>query len=249
MKIFIAIVNHNHDKMIIANPTLDSLTENFPIAIKSNTPASQELSDYCSKKNITLIQGYEKKGFGANNNELFFHFKEQQKMHHNDYFLVLNPDVEIQSEKIQYLLNSARTYKADISTINLFTDKNYSKPDNSIRHYPKLLSPLKSLLGLRRSDIYDKSLITQATKIEWAAGSFLLFKASCFEALNGFDQRYFMYFEDVDICTRANNKNFSIYYFPEIKAIHYTSHQNKNLFSRHFLWYWKSSLYYHLSTK
>lgn len=247
MKVFIAIINHNHDEMIVSNPTLSSLAEQFTVTIKSNTVASTKLSRFCEKNNITLLQGQARKGFGENNNELFEYLKNQDRMTQNDYFLVLNPDVEVESEKVYHLLDEARKYDADISSINLFTDRSYNKHDNSIRYYPKLLSPIKSLLGISRIDIYDKGAIKTPKKIEWAAGSFLLFKVSCFESLKGFDKQYFMYFEDADICKRANKLGFKIYYFPKIKAVHYASHQNRNFFSKNFIWYCKSFLYYHLN--
>lgn len=247
MTLFISVVNHNHDDMIVANPTLASLAQHFKVIIKSNTPASNALESYCSSHKITLIQGLTVKGFGANNNEVFQYATNNFYIKEKDYFLILNPDVEVSSNSINHLLEKAKEYKADISAINLFTDRTLSSYDHSIRKYPKLLSPLRSLAGIKRNDIYKKSKINKPIKIEWAAGSFLLFNASSFKQLEGFDEKYFMYFEDADICTRAGKNGFDVYYFPDIKAIHFASHQNRKLFSKHFLWYWKSSIRYQLS--
>ncbi len=246
MNLIISIINHAHDKMIVANPTLKSLSKQFKVIIKSNTIATECLSNYCIEHGITLIQGETTKGFGANNNEVFRYAMCNLQVKDQDYFLVLNPDVEVDIEPLYQLIELAQEYNADISAINLFTDRSLSSYDNSIRHYPKLLSPLKSLLGIKRTDIYDKSQIQKPTKIEWAAGSFLLFRVGSFEQLDGFDEKYFMYFEDADICTRANRNGFSVYYFPDIKAIHYASHQNRKLLSKHFPWYIKSLLKYHI---
>ncbi|WP_369075047.1 glycosyltransferase family 2 protein, partial [Vibrio cholerae] len=52
--------------------------------------------------------------------------------------------------------------------------------------------------------------------------------------------------EDADICTRANKNGFNVFYIPNIKAIHYASHQNRSVFSKHFIWYWCSSIRYQL---
>ncbi len=231
--------------MIVANPTLADLAKDFTVIIKSNTPTTDALSDYCIKHRIKLIQGETVKGFGANNNEVFQYCMIELKASPLDYFLVLNPDVEIDTKSLYQLINQAQEYNADISAINLFTDRSLSTYDNSIRRYPKLLTPIKSLLGIKRNDIFDKRQIEQPIKIEWAAGSFLLFKVRCFEQLTGFDEKYFMYFEDADICTRANKHKLHVYYFPDIKAIHYASHQNRKIFSKHFAWYSLSSVRYH----
>ncbi|CCN47656.1 putative glycosyltransferase [Vibrio nigripulchritudo MADA3029] len=247
MALFISVINHNHDDMICANPTLSMLSAQHMVIIKSNSIATEKLKNYCDTSGITLIQGNTAKGFGANNNEVFEYL--QHAIQPDDYFLVLNPDVEITSNSINDLLAQVEHYNSDISAVNLFKDEHYAIYDNSIRKYPELLGPLRSLVGLQRRDVFDKSLVASPTKIDWAAGSFLLFKAACFEMLEGFDEKFFMYFEDADICTRANKDGFNVFYFPDIKAIHYASHQNRNVFSKHFYWYCVSALLYQLKTK
>ncbi|EPH6097904.1 glycosyltransferase family 2 protein [Vibrio cholerae] len=247
MKLFISVVNHNHDQMIINNPTLKQLATKHHVILKSNTPASPELTAYCLKNSITLLQGKSFKGFGANNNEVYRYAKNKLDMHEDDFFLVLNPDVEITLENIDQLLIEALLLSTDIAAINLYRDKHFTLYDNSIRHYPKLLAPIKTLLGIKRKDIYDKSVIDKPTRIEWAAGSFLLFKSSCFRSLDGFNENYFMYFEDADICTRANQNCLNVYYIPHVKAVHYVSNQNRAIFSKHFFWYCQSSLRYHIT--
>ncbi|PKF77763.1 dTDP-Rha--alpha-D-GlcNAc-pyrophosphate polyprenol alpha-3-L-rhamnosyltransferase [Vibrio sp. vnigr-6D03] len=242
MALFISVINHNHDDMICANPTLSRLSTQHKVLIKSNSIATEKLKNYCIASGITLIQGNTVKGFGANNNEVYEYIRNT--IQSDDYFLVLNPDVEVTGGAINDLLVQAKEYNSDISAINLFKDEHYTIYDKSIRKYPELLGPLRSLVGLQRNDVFDKSLVTSPTKIDWAAGSFLLFKVDCFEKLKGFNEKFFMYFEDADICTRANKKGLNVYYFPDIKAIHYASHQNRNVFSRHFYWYILSSLRY-----
>lgn len=246
MALFISVVNHNHDEMISENDTLKNLAQKYTVIIKSNTEAKACLKQYCQKAGIHLIQGNEFKGFGANNNEVYRYAQTRLGMNDNDFFLVLNPDVEITLESMERLILDATSLSTDIAAINLYRDKNFSLYDNSIRHYPKLLAPIKSLLGIKRRDIYDKSVIDKPIRIEWAAGSFLLFKSSCYHSLDGFDERYFMYFEDADICTRANKNGFNVFYIPNIKALHYASHKNRSVFSKHFIWYWCSSFCYHL---
>ncbi|MGC9402644.1 galactosyltransferase-related protein [Vibrio genomosp. F10 str. 9ZC157] len=244
MTVYISIVNHHHDSMIVDNPTLPPLAKYFTVIIKSNTQATPRLTGYCLAHRIHLIQGDTPKGFGANNNEVFQFVKSHLNPTYEAFFLALNPDVEIAVDSVSDLIAQAIEYQADISTINLYTDNTFNTYDCSIRRYPSLLSPLKSLVGIPRSDVYDKSKIVKPTRVEWAAGSFLLFTVNSFELLNGFDERYFMYFEDADICTRANKHKLNVYYFPSIKAVHFASHQNRRLLSKHFIWYWKSSLRY-----
>lgn len=245
MALFISVVNHHHDDIICNTDTLKKLACVHNVIIKSNTSPSSKLKEYCNVGGIHLLTSPMAKGFGANNNEVFDFATSELKMKSDDYFLVLNPDVIIEATDVNRLLQLAHDYNADISAINLYRNKEKTEYDNSIRHYHSLLNPLKSLIGLPRFDIYDKSLIKHPIKIDWAAGSFLLFKTQCYQALKGFDEEYFMYFEDVDICTRANKNGNTVMYFPHIEAIHLAALNNRKLLSRHFLWYLKSYFSFH----
>ncbi|MGF1714575.1 glycosyltransferase family 2 protein [Photobacterium chitinilyticum] len=242
---YISIISHNNDQMIIDNYELTSLTERCRVIVKSNTPASTQLIQHCEKHNITLINSDYGLGFGANNNFVFSYVSEHFDLKENDFFLVMNPDVVITLESMNTLINEAERYASTISTINLYRDKDYSEYDQSIKHFPSILTPLKAKFTKIREDTYNKDMIDTPVCIDWAAGSFLLFKASIYRELDGFDESFFMYFEDVDLAKRAKKKNISLTYFPNIKAVHFASYQNRKIFSKNFLWYINSFLKYH----
>jgi GT2 family glycosyltransferase len=245
VSLFICIVNHHHDHLIINNSNLKELATKYSVLIKSNSQASKALDKFCLDNNILFLQGQKNKGFGANNNEVYLYAKNKLGLKSDDYFLVLNPDIIVTQETLETLLKLAKAYNADISTINLYKNIERTEYDNSIRKFPTLLNPIKSFFRIKRNDFYDKNIIKEPLIINWAAGSFLLFKVSCFETLNGFDEKYFMYFEDVDICHRAYKNGRKVIYFPQIHAIHLAKHHNRRIFSSHFLWYLKSSFRYH----
>lgn len=245
--IFFSIINHYHDNIIINNSSLHALAKKYTVVIKSNTPASEGLKRFASENAITLLDCCYSLGFGENNNYIFSHLVSNKLIRDNDYFLVINPDVTISPDEMFKLDSELRARDSDIYTINLFYDERYQKPELHIRRFPKLTGPLKGLLNKDyRSDAYDKSLIQKPVNIDWAAGSFLLFKKTAYETLGGFDTKYFMYFEDVDICRRARSKKMLLTYLPHIKAIHTGAFRNRKIFSRHFRWYLKSYLTYHL---
>ncbi|PMJ72617.1 galactosyltransferase-related protein [Vibrio splendidus] len=245
--IFFSIINHNHDSIIIKNENLKEISKFFPIFIKSNTPASQELIRYSNINGITLINSEYRKGFGENNNYVFNHLNERGLINDNDFFLVINPDVYISLSEVQSLEREIRSINSDIYTINLFSDKKHLNHEQSIKRFPKLTSPIRALLrNKNRNDVYDKHQINNPIKIDWAAGSFLLFKKESYIRLNGFNEDFFMYFEDAEICRRANKNKMTLTYIPSIKAMHTGAFKNRDVFSRHFLWYLKSYVRYHL---
>lgn len=243
---YISIISHNNDQLIIANDELCQIAQEYNVIIKSNTPASSELKLHCKQHNIGLFDECYGLGFGANNNFVFNRLVEKGEIIDNDYFLVMNPDVIITKESLTSLIAQTTRDSSAISTLNLYRDKEFNVYDQSIKKFPRLITPIKAKLSQVRKDAYNKDKITEPTVIDWAAGSFLLFKARIYKELEGFDESFFMYFEDVDLAKRANSKDISITYYPNVKAIHYASYSNRKILSKNFLWYLKSLIRYHL---
>lgn len=245
VRLFISTVSHNSDQMIVENNVLASLSADFEVIIKCNTKCTQKL--YSVKKNskIHIIDDYYYRGFGENNNIVFEYCRNNLDMKHDDYFLLLNPDVVIDAVTVRDLMKRAVERCDDISTINLYKDLEFKKTEGSIRRFPSVFTPLIAFLLKRNPDEYDKSSIHHQISVDWAAGSFLLFKASVYEHLDGFNEKFFMYFEDVDICRRAWKKGYKIIYHPDLQATHFGAYQNRKILTKNFAWYIRSYISYH----
>jgi len=57
-------------------------------------------------------------------------------------------------------------------------------------------------------------------EVEWIAGMFMLFRSDAYRALGGFDEGYFLYYEDVDICRRLRRQGQGVLYEPRAEVIH-----------------------------
>lgn len=57
-------------------------------------------------------------------------------------------------------------------------------------------------------------------RVDWVSGGFMMVKRQVFEDLSGFDEDFFMYLEDMDLCLRASKKGLKTYYFPSSEIIH-----------------------------
>jgi len=60
----------------------------------------------------------------------------------------------------------------------------------------------------------------QAALVDWIPGAFVFIPAALFAQLGGFDERFFMYYEEVDLCRRIRRAGYQIHYWPELKAMH-----------------------------
>ncbi|ATF49055.1 dTDP-Rha--alpha-D-GlcNAc-pyrophosphate polyprenol alpha-3-L-rhamnosyltransferase [Citrobacter werkmanii] len=245
VRLFVSTVSHNNDQMIVENNVLPSLSSNYEVVVKCNTKCTDLLRSLEKENNIHIIDDEYSRGFGDNNNIAFEYCKSNLGMQPDDYFLTLNPDVIIDIHIIHQLLDRVVNRNIGIATINLFKDLELKNTEGSIRRFPGVFTPAITFLLGRNPDEYHKESIDCEVFVDWAAGSFLLFKASVYEELGGFDEKYFMYFEDVDICRRARKYGYKIIYYPDLKATHFGAYRNRNILSKNFVWYLRSYIAYH----
>jgi N-acetylglucosaminyl-diphospho-decaprenol L-rhamnosyltransferase len=164
-------------------------------------------------------------GFGANHNQAF-------ALCTSDYFCVINPDID--------LIN------------NPFTGLNVamSKPEVGLTYPAQVDSdqlpldferPLVSLWSLvKRYSMRAQAIKEPSQRPDWASGAFLVFKSEVFRALGGFDEQYFMYCEDVEICLRAQLAGHRLARADAV-VVHHT--QRRTLKSvQHFAWHVRSLL-------
>lgn len=241
MAIFISIISHGHSELINRLSCLSTLCKQYKIIVKSNKP------DDCFERlsineNFYWIDKHYYLGFGHNNNIVFDYCQTQLNMSSDDYFIVLNPDVVISANSVESLIHKMKDEHSKIAAINLYKDKTLEEYDNSIRYFPTPLNFVKSFLGLGNNSILDKNKLQTPCNVDWAAGSFISFLACHYQRLGGFDENYFMYCEDIDICYRSSLLACPVTYYPDIIAIHLAKHENRKILSKHFYWHFFSAL-------
>jgi GT2 family glycosyltransferase len=237
--ISISIVSHGQTALV--KNLLDDLQRvNIASAIEVlltlNTLDEQfdEVFDYSFP--IRRIRNSRPLGFGANHNQAFGFAS-------GGYFCVLNPDVRLEVDPFPELIQCLANMMVGISA-PLVLDGD-GKVDDSARRFPSPIMILSKILGFRLKSPYSVG----QTNIypDWVAGMFMLFRSETFEQINGFDERYFLYYEDVDICARLTNAGKSIALCPASKVTHLaqrTSHRNV----KYLRWHVTSMLRFFLSS-
>ncbi len=81
--------------------------------------------------------------------------------------------------------------------------------------------------------VIDARFYRQARKVDWVSGGFMLVKKSVWKALGGFDEQFFLYMEDVDLCVRARKAGFGVYFDPGLRARHRLMGSSKNVSTAH----------------
>jgi N-acetylglucosaminyl-diphospho-decaprenol L-rhamnosyltransferase len=79
------------------------------------------------------------------------------------------------------------------------------------------LFPKSSLVKSQFPAVTDS---TRPTPVDWVAGMCMILRRSTLEEIGPLDERFFMYFEDTDLCRRAREANWSVFYLPQIEVVH-----------------------------
>lgn len=247
MTIAISIVSHGHFDLIKSLGVVERLAfdSDFKVVICDNT-GEPGFKDWCDRLKVLYIENSVQRGFGENNNKVYGFLENSNDLIDNDFFLVLNPDVDVDGVSIKELAKCARECGAKISTLNLYCNMDQKIYDYSVRNFPNLRDFVTSLIFNYNPTLLDKSKISSPCCVDWAAGSFLLFDVAHYHKLGGFDEKYYMYCEDIDICMRSYHLfNERVFFFPEIAATHLARHKSKsNILSKHFWWHIGSAVRY-----
>lgn len=249
MKLFISVVSHQHQHVIINLESLKNLVNHKDVTIVClDNIATPKLREYCNKYGITYLTNKQTKGFAENNNRVFAFCRDTLGMKNDDAFMLLNPDVMIDYPCIEILTKQLQRLPNSIHAPNLFLDKEYLVHDDNIRKYPRFWNFVRTYLFNDRSTMIDrhKEDIPSGDKI-WASGAAMMMTATLYEQLGGLDEQYYLYCEDIDLCMRAKRNGYLVHYTHEAKAIHFRQRDSKRFLTRYFFWHVESVFLYTLA--
>lgn len=188
-----------------------SLSIEKVLIVIDNSP-SNNLKEFCeSFDNLKYIFTGENLGFGKGHNLALNYLPNKSDIH-----MIINPDIYFDADEISNYLKWFYEQK----NISLSTPK-VCYPDgtnqNIVRNIPTIFSLIKRKLKLNMDEIIIEDNTIQ--DIPFAHGCFMIFKTDVFLQLKGFDERFFMYMEDIDIFIRAKdfgktviNTNFKVFH-------------------------------------
>lgn len=227
--IAVSIVSHGHGNMV-QNLVAQLLTcpEVAKVIVTYNIP---EVAVPFSDGKVEVISNTVPKGFGANHNAAFNHSPEE-------FWCVLNPDITLVGNPFLALLE---TLKVDsVGLVAPLIINPAGGVEDSVRRFQTVRYLVKKLFG--RDD--SRYMVASGDSVfypDWVAGMFMLFKAAEFARLEGFDESYFLYYEDVDICWRLWHAGGKVAICPSVSAVHDARRASrKNM--RHTRWHIASML-------
>jgi hypothetical protein len=160
---------------------------------------------------INLICNKENLGFGGGCNL-------GAKAAEGKYILFLNSETEIMGkgffEMIKFLEEHAK-----VAILGGKLENIDNSPQLSVGKFYNLFNLFLMLLGLERLG-FLRSSPNSIKRVDWVSGACMMVRRDIFEKLAGFDEKLFMYMEDMEICYRAKKLGFSTYFYPDLKLLH-----------------------------
>ena len=225
-KVSIIIVSFNVRSYLVSaiDSILKSNYSNYEIIVVDNNSYDNTV-DIVSDKypNVNIISNDENVGFGKAVNQ-------GAKIASGDYFLILNPDTIIEEDMINDLIEYIESNKNIGMVGPKILNSDGSLQLSCKRSFPTIKTALPKIFGLDK--LFPKSKWMGRYNLTYLdpddnhivdaiSGSCMLIKESVFRKINGFDERFFMFGEDIDICLRVWKENYQIHYYPKTKIIHY----------------------------
>jgi len=194
-----------YEIIVIDNASMDGTAE----TVRNNFPE------------VTLIVNDENRGFAAANNQGIRRSQGQ-------YILLLNPDTIVHSESLNILVNFLDDNKnVGICGPKLLNNDGTTQP--STRRYPTFRGVIHRHTVFRSIRIfrgqYQKWLMKdfghdKQMDVDEVTGAALMVRRSVIEEVGDMDEAFFMYYEEVDLCFRANQVNWRIVFIPDAKITH-----------------------------
>ena len=216
----VSIVSHGHAHLII--PLLKQL-DLYCHALIAKVIVTVNLEeedfqweDISLRFPIKLLVNSSPKGFGKNHNHAFLDCD-------TGWFLVLNPDIEFDSDVLKSMLSRAKSDVGLMAPAVWEPEKQTATPERGI------ITPW---------EVFGGRLLGRKSPPApvWFPGMFMLFRSKAFAQVKGFDERFHMYCEDFDICARLRDIYWGLQRDLEAHVLH-AAQRESHVRPRYFLWH------------
>ncbi len=238
--ITVSIVTYKTDLQELAK-CLQSLTSPLisTIYVVDNSRQAY-IEEFCRNYSNIIYIGSKNVGYGAGHNQAL---KKAMQTEGIEYHLVLNTDVYFEPEAIDKL-SAYMDANSDVAQVQ----PNIIYPDGRQQYTCRLL-PTPANLIFRRflpksvvesmNEYYQLKFADHSREINvpYHQGSFMFFRLECFKKVGLFDQRFFMYPEDIDI-TRRMHRHYRTMYWPGVTVVHAhkaASYKSKTMLKIHMV--------------
>jgi hypothetical protein len=209
--ITLSIVSHGQNALVnqLLGDIQKYVADRVTLVLTENIPDPTPLATSGLGCPVERIANTGIKGFGANHNAAFTRCRTA-------CFCVVNPDIRLTSDPFPALMAALERERAGVA--GPLVRSPAGAAEDSARRFPTFASLLKKAFRDERRPDYPVDRGPQ--RVDWVAGMFMLFPSDAFRAVGGFDEAYFLYYEDVDLCRRLNAAGRPVVFEPTAEVVH-----------------------------
>jgi len=208
----------------------EQATARFQLILTDNLSDNLPDFDPIPWGSLHILRNKRQMGFAKNHNKAF-------ELAQGRYFAILNPDLLFEQAIFERLITSLHNHQADLIAPKI-VDENGAIQD-STRPLPTPLELLRRRLPGYKSRAFQpdhKGMLHP----DWIAGMFWLMSSDVYRQLGGMDERYRLYFEDVDFCTRARLKGMKLLVDSQVQVRHNAQRSSRKSLYYLFLHAWSA---------
>lgn len=238
IELSIIIPSFNTEKLTLA--CLESIFKEtkktrFEVIVVDNASLDKTVKKIKEKfPQVKTVENKENQGYAKANNEGI-------KIAQGEYILFLNSDTLILDKAIEKSLDFMKS-RAGVDILGCQLKNADGTIQSSGGYFPKLrrvfyqmffIDDLPIINTLLKSYQENRRGFYKKTRsLDWVTGAFIMFKKNVLSEIKGFDESFFMYSEEVDLCFRAKKIGFKIWFYPQAKVIHYKGGNDPQGFER-----------------
>ncbi len=229
MKLSVIIVNFNTKdltKVCIESVMNEGSKLDFEVVVVDNNSKDGSVTElkklWRKYKNLKIIENKDNLGFSKANNQ-------GSKVASGEYILLLNSDTVVKRFSLKKLVAFAES-REDAGVIGARLLNSDGSLQGSCFRFPSIKNAIKEY-WLGQKGLFEKYVPkgNKPVEVEAVVGAAFLMTPRALQEVGLLDERYFMYFEDVDYCRRVWRKGLKVYYLPEARIIHYHGESGKKL--------------------
>ena len=242
----IILVNYNGAEVTIeCLHSIQNQLQTVPYEVIVVDNASTDQSAALIEKNfptVALLRQAENRGFGSGNNV-------GAGVASGKYLFLLNTDTVLTCDILPQLVDAIEQDE----TIGIVAPKLLNSDSSLQLSTARSISLWGEFQDLKQKHDYQKprhqsricEQFSERQEVDVVIGAALLIRKSLFEELGGFDEAFFMYFEESDLCQRAKAQGWKIVYVPSVSLIHLGGYSVNKTSDRLRLEYRRSQIYYY----
>ncbi len=222
-RLSVVVVNYRHwddtGRLIQQLRTSHSLDEGLAevVVVDNHSPAHPLIPRLRRARDVSLRRWRHNRGFARAVNE-------GCRLSRGEWLLLLNPDTTVPPGFLDDVLQRADDLvahepRAGIVGFRLGNDD--GSWQLSTGRFPTLLGTLVGRLWPRHRRKYTPPSGPGRVRVDWVTGCCLLVRRECWRELGGLDPDFFLYYEDVDLCRRAWQQGWSVWYDPAATVLHH----------------------------